>query len=1064
MPTATAPGRRARPVLPWLCLAAALSCVALPAAAQSGGLDVLVVEADGETPAAGVVVELTSDRGLIAPTAVRTGPDGSASFPVLAAGSGYAVEASRPGARVKRIGGLSVSAGESARVRVVLDEGPSARVEVSAGGDVVDLETGGTTTRLSEAFVDDLPVTGRFYQNVLTLAPGVNDADGDGNPNVHGGRTRDFRAEVGGISNVDPLTGQWLSFINPDSIEDIQVVSTGAGAEFGRAQGGFARVIQKQGSNDFETTVGLIYRTSKADGNGATDLDDAFVPDFKWVQPSAQVSGPIVRDRLWFRASHEWIDGDEPSNLFDRVFVSGRDQEIHSDRLTFQASPRNKLGFEFRRDKLALDGLGVDSATSPMTGYELETGGDLYAFTWTAPQSANLLVDSLVSWQDSGQDITPAGVANNGCAFFSRFNGLQRGRCANSATGLTQGTFPESSTDDRQRLTVRSQATMFRPRWLGASHRVTFGLQVENERYRRELRRTPDMTARVELEEVFPCPTGGSDPCLWRVMYVSARVSVPEESAARATGTSWGAWIEDTLRPTANLSVRLGLRVDREEINARGNMPFDPAAEAARFDELVAGSLPPSLAFLESFTAYPDVRSFHETLAQQVRMPVDLVPLSSGTRQSEFWYNQLRKDDIRLENTYLSPRLSIGWDPFGDGRTKLSASAGRYYDSIFLAVPLLESEPVTANIFLRGLRSLFDFRAYTVRELQNGVSPAIGSQQVDRNLSAPYQDEYTLGFERELWPETVLRATWIRRRYRDQLQDVDINHATGDKGRCLVAPGVGYPTVAPAPGTGELIDDATGEIYMDTDPGLGDGIVDDCSGRIEQVLVDGEYMPVPRPDGLDDVYLLNPGWGEILLVGNFNRADYEAFVLELIRRQYRGVELQASYTWSEATGDAEDFTQILGNERNLTEDEAGFLSYDQTHVVRVTGTSVLPHGTRIGGTLRWESGLPWSIVESRDTVFSVPPGYLNIGQSDAKFRRRYPTGQRNDQRNPGGWTLDLMLVKEFTIARRAQTRLSLEVFNVFNEDTIRFTEELDGIAVGERKFGRRYQFGLRLGF
>ena len=42
---------------------------------------------------------------------------------------------------------------------------------------------------------------------MLTLAPGVQDADGDGNPNVHGSRDRDFKAEVGGVSNVDPLTG-----------------------------------------------------------------------------------------------------------------------------------------------------------------------------------------------------------------------------------------------------------------------------------------------------------------------------------------------------------------------------------------------------------------------------------------------------------------------------------------------------------------------------------------------------------------------------------------------------------------------------------------------------------------------------------------------------------------------------------------------------------------------------------------------------------------------------------------------------------------------------------------
>ena len=94
--------------------------------------------------------------------------------------------------------------------------------------------------------------------------------DGDGNPNVHGARERDFKASVGGVSNQDPLTGGWLNTVNFDSIEEVEVITAGAGAEYGRAQGGFANIIQKQGSNDFEGTFNFLYRSSKLDGNGAT--------------------------------------------------------------------------------------------------------------------------------------------------------------------------------------------------------------------------------------------------------------------------------------------------------------------------------------------------------------------------------------------------------------------------------------------------------------------------------------------------------------------------------------------------------------------------------------------------------------------------------------------------------------------------------------------------------------------------------------------------------------------------------------------------------------------------
>ena len=65
----------------------------------------------------------------------------------------------------------------------------------------VQLDEQGSTTKFDDTFIENLPVPGRFYQNVLSMAPGVQDADGDGNPNVHGSRQRDVKAEVSGISN-----------------------------------------------------------------------------------------------------------------------------------------------------------------------------------------------------------------------------------------------------------------------------------------------------------------------------------------------------------------------------------------------------------------------------------------------------------------------------------------------------------------------------------------------------------------------------------------------------------------------------------------------------------------------------------------------------------------------------------------------------------------------------------------------------------------------------------------------------------------------------------------------
>jgi len=74
------------------------------------------------------------------------------------------------------------------------------RVVVVGEKTAVDLDQNQRSTTFSSEFMAGLPVAGRFYQNVLALAPGVQAANKDGNPNVAGARERDFKTQVGGIA------------------------------------------------------------------------------------------------------------------------------------------------------------------------------------------------------------------------------------------------------------------------------------------------------------------------------------------------------------------------------------------------------------------------------------------------------------------------------------------------------------------------------------------------------------------------------------------------------------------------------------------------------------------------------------------------------------------------------------------------------------------------------------------------------------------------------------------------------------------------------------------------
>jgi outer membrane receptor for ferrienterochelin and colicin len=958
----------------------------LPVLAQTGSLEVTLLDAGTQQPLPGATVVLSNPLGLIAPTAEVSDTDGQVEFPVLRAGREYVLEVSMPGFATQRHPEIRVRGSQPTKLVVQLAPEMEERVEVSAREDVVALDKTGGSTRFNDEFFENLPVLGRFYQNVLTLAPGVNDADQDGNPNVHGARSRNFQGQVSGVSNVDPLTGKWLSYVNYDSIEEIEVLTWGAGAEFGRAQGGFARILQKQGSNEFEGVFSFLYRSSKFDGDGATTGVGVEVPDFDSYQPAIQLTGPIVRDKLWFRLSHEYIDREDPVNVINDVGVITREQGIHSDQITWQVSPRNKLAFFIQNDPLRIENFDLSSTVPAEASRTFERGGPTYGVSWVAPVSAQIIVDSLVSYQDSETEVRPTveGV-NQKCIDFVRYPGLNDARCFNQTKGFNSGSYPDTFEDSRQRFTVRSDATVYVRRALGASHQLKLGFSVENERYFRHLERRPDMLVE-EFYPLFPPP--------FVIGRAKITVPVPTASADEATGNTWGVYFEDQIKPTSNLSLRVGLRYDREEIRAVGRESFDPAAEAAAFFERYHPDLHPLQVngiARDVFTAYENIGEFQQEFAATMGVHRSLVPLNNVAVESTFWPRARRDEGIGIVNDNVSPRLAVSWDPWSNGKTKLSATWGRYYDKIFLAVPLIEVEPSTTSFSITGEPAIwFERDKISYVGTLPALDATVTTRVVDHDLRTPFQDEFSLSFERALWTESSIKISYLNRKFRDQLQDVDVNHE--------------------------------------------DGVV------------------------------LNPGWGEILVIGNFNTAEYTSYVVELVRRLYRGWELNTSYTWSESVGDAEDFDQLLGNNRSQADAERSYLSFDQRHVVRVNAMTVALAGLRLGGTIRWESGLPFSIMRTSPVRYRMPQAYATLGVSGEQFNFAFPTDQRNDQRNESFWNFDARIAWELSLARDVNLQLTAEVFNLLDDDSLIKTNTIDGNFAGTRRFGRQYQLGIRLAF
>src|SRR6185503_7833695 len=174
-----------------------------------------IIDNGDKSEVIGASVTLSNTNKLVATTTMLSDVKGQALFPVLRAGSGYVVQVIMDGyAGVRQETKVDIGAMRD----VVIALAPAHIEKVTVVGDKtqVDLDQNEGATKFKSDFIQELPVAGRFYQNVLALAPGVQDPDGDGNPNVNGARDRDFKTNASGVSNVDPLSGQYLNFVKPD--------------------------------------------------------------------------------------------------------------------------------------------------------------------------------------------------------------------------------------------------------------------------------------------------------------------------------------------------------------------------------------------------------------------------------------------------------------------------------------------------------------------------------------------------------------------------------------------------------------------------------------------------------------------------------------------------------------------------------------------------------------------------------------------------------------------------------------------------------------------------------
>src|SRR6185295_664300 len=111
--------------------------------------------------------------------------------------------------------------------------------------------------RVESSLSDTLAIP-RGYQTLIEFAPGLNDADADGNTNSHGAVDSSNLFLFDGVDTTDPTTGTFGANNNFDTIQEVVVSNSAISAEYGRAQGAVVNVITKSGTNIFHGTARTV--------------------------------------------------------------------------------------------------------------------------------------------------------------------------------------------------------------------------------------------------------------------------------------------------------------------------------------------------------------------------------------------------------------------------------------------------------------------------------------------------------------------------------------------------------------------------------------------------------------------------------------------------------------------------------------------------------------------------------------------------------------------------------------------------------------------------------------
>src|SRR3989440_3806130 len=293
-----------------------------------------VADPSGAAVVGATVTAKSVERGITY-TAV-TNDSGIYRIAQLPVGS-YELKAEKTGFASVAYPAFVLTLNQVARIDVALKVGQVTQiVEVTGAAPVLKTEATQVDTIINSATNDNLPLASRNYVQLTLLAPGAVSTDPSsfnngnntggygGRPLINGNREQANYFLLDGMDNnqvSDNLLGYTPA---PDAIQEFNLITNNASAEFGNFMGGIVNATIKSGTNSFHGDVWEFFRNDKLNANSWSNnfhtLNAGTVWDplpkaaLRWNMFGATLGGPILKNKLFFFVDYQGQRFDIPSS------------------------------------------------------------------------------------------------------------------------------------------------------------------------------------------------------------------------------------------------------------------------------------------------------------------------------------------------------------------------------------------------------------------------------------------------------------------------------------------------------------------------------------------------------------------------------------------------------------------------------------------------------------------------------------------------------------------------------------------------------------------------------